>query len=212
MAHHPIGLYRQLFPQRHIPVILRLIFEVGKGVCKKTATDLEDRITLKLHRRLIREPIFRDGPLQIDLQPSVVNSKADVDEDTLEGRLDLKVSCNLGYETYFAIEAKRLRVSLPSRFFLGGMEYVKEGMMRFVTGQYAPFMQSGAMLGYVYDGDKDRARKDIDRHVQKSAQALKLKNQKGFTPSPILIDYPLDETEHNLEKRHLTIYHLLLSV
>ena len=212
MTHHPVGPYRQLFPQRHIPIILQLIFEVGKEIRKKTANDLEDRISLRLYRRLIHEPIFRDGPLQIDLQTSVVNSETDADEENLEGRLDLKVSCSLGYETYFAIEAKRLRVSLPSRFFSGGREYVEDGMMRFVTGQYAPFMHSGAMLGYVYDGDKDSAREDIDRQVQIRAQALKLKKPKNLKPSTTLSDYAVDETVHNLDKRHFTIYHLLLSV
>ena len=115
MTRQSLGKYGQLFPQQHLPVILLLILQVGKDIRKKTATDLEDWITTRLHRRLILEPSFRDGPLLIDPQTSVVNSEVDLDKNTSEGRLDLKVSCNLGYEVYFAIEAKRLRVSLPSR-------------------------------------------------------------------------------------------------
>lgn len=212
MTRHPVGAYGRLFPQQHTPVILRLLLQVGKNIRKKTATDLEDWITTRLHRRLIHEPSFRDGPLQIHLHPGIVSSHADPEINTPEGQLDLQVSCGLGYEVYFAIEAKRLRVSLPSRFFFGGREYVKNGMMRFITGQYAPFMRAGAMLGYVYDGETENARTDIDRQVQKKAKKLKLKEPKKLAPSPILPDLPIDETNHDLDRRSFTIFHLFLGV
>lgn len=212
MTRHPGGTYGRLFPQQHIPVILLLILQAGKNIRKQTATDREDWLTTRLYRQLIREPSFRDGPLQIYLQPDIVNSDADPEINTPEGRLDLQVSCGFGYEIYFAIEAKRLRVSLPSRFFSGGPEYVKDGMMRFITGQYAPFMQAGAMLGYVYDGEKESARADIDQQIQERAKELKLKESKKLAPSPILPDQPIDETNHDLEKRSFTIFHLLLGV
>jgi hypothetical protein len=212
MTRHPVGAYGRLFPQQHIPVILCLLLQVGKNIRKKTATDLEDWITTRLHRRLIHELSFRDGPLQIHLHPGIVSSHADPEINTPEGQLDLQVSCGLGYEVYFAIEAKRLRVSLPSRFFLGGREYVKDGMMRFITGQYAPFMRAGAMLGYVYDGETENARTDIDRQVQKKAKELKLKEPKRLAPSPILPNQPIDETNHDLDRRSFTIFHLLLDV
>ena len=212
MTRHPIGTYGQLFPKQHIPVILLSILQAGKNIHKQTATDREDWITTRLHRRLVHEPSFRDGPLQIDPQTSIVNSDTDLDVSTPEGRLDLKVSCGRGYEIYFAIEAKRLRVSLPSRFFSGGQEYVKDGMMRFITGQYAPFMQAGAMLGYVYDGEIEKARADIDRQVQEKAKKLKLTEPKRLAPSLILPDQSIDETNHNLEKRSFTIFHLFLDV
>ena len=212
MTRHPVGTYGELFPQHHIPVILLLIIQVGKNIRKQTATDREDWLTTRLYRQLISEASFRDGPLQIHLQPDIVNSDADPEINTPEGRLDLQVSCGSGYEIYFAIEAKRLRVSLPSRLFLGGQEYVIEGMMRFITGQYAPFMQAGAMLGYVYDGETESARVDIDRQIQKRAKELKLKEPKRLAPSPILPDQPIDETNHDLEKRSFTIFHLFLDV
>lgn len=212
MTRNPVGTYGQLFPQQHIPVILLLLLQVGKNIHKQTATDREDWLTTRLYRQLIRVPSFRDGPLQIHLQPDIVSSDADPEINTPEGRLDLQVSCGFGYEIYFAIEAKRLRVSLPSRLFLGGQEYVKDGMMRFVSGQYASFMQAGAMLGYVYDGEKENARADIDQQIQKEAIELKLKEPKRLAPSPILPNQPIDETNHDLDRRSFTIFHLLLDV
>jgi len=212
MTRHPVGTYGRLFPQLHIPIILLLILQVGKNIRKQTTADREDWLTKRLYHQLIREPSFRDGPLQIYLQPDIVNSEADPEKNTPEGRLDMQVSCGRGYEVYFAIEAKRLRVSLPSRFFSGGPEYVKDGMMRFITGQYAPFMRAGAMLGYVYDGETENAHADIDRQIKKKAKELKLKGSKRLGPSPILPDHPIDETNHDLGNRSFTIFHLFLDV
>ena len=208
----PSGEYRNLFPQKHIPIILILILQAGKSLRKKTETDREDWLTTRLHRQLIRLPIFRDGPLQINLQPDIVYSDADTEKNTPEGRLDLQVTCGIGYETYFAIEAKRLRVPLPSGFFKGSWEYISEGMMRFVKGQYAPHMQAGAMLGYVFDGQKEKARSDINEAVISKAKDLKLKKPHRLATTSILPDQSIDETQHDLKKRYFTIYHLFLNV
>jgi len=212
MTRHSVGTYGRLFPQLHIPIILLLILRAGKNIRKQTATDHEDWLTTRLYRKLIHEPSFRDGPLQIHLQPEIVSSGVDPETNTPEGRLDLQVSCGLGYEVYFAIEAKRLRVSLPSRLFLGGLEYVKDGMMRFITGQYAPFMQAGAMLGYVYDGKTEDARADICRQIQKMAKELKIREPKRLVPSAIVPNQPIDETNHGLDRRPFTIFHFFLNV
>lgn len=206
------GVYERLFPQKRIPVILRLILQVGKKLRKQSETDREDWLTTRLYRQLIREPSFRDGPMQIHLQPDIVNSEVDPDTNTVEGRLDLQVSCGHGAEVYFAVEAKRLRVSLPSGFFSGSREYITEGMMRFVTGQYAPFMQAGAMLGYVYDGNRKNARADIDRLVLKHERELKLKEPKKLVPSTLILHQCIDETKHDLRNRSFTVYHIFLSV
>lgn len=212
MIRHSIGAYNELFPQQHIPVVLFLIFQVGKKLRKLSETDREDWLTTRLYRQLVREPSFRDGPLQIHLQPDIVDSCQDPAKNTPDGRLDMQVSCGLGYEVYFAIEAKRLRVSLPSGFFSGSREYVNDGMMRFVTGQYSLFMLTGAMLGYVYDGNTKDARADIDRQIRKKAKDVKLKEPSKLIPSTILPDHSIDETRHELGKRFFTIYHIFLSV
>lgn len=212
ISDHLGGPYRRLFPQKHIPIILLLLLKVGKKLRKQSGTDREDWLTTRLHRQLIREPSFRDGPLQIHLQPDIVNSDVDPEKNRVEGRLDLQVSCGYGVEVYFAIEAKRLRVSFPGTFFSGSREYVTGGMMRFVTGQYAPFMEAGAMLGYIYDGKIKNAHSDIDRHILKHEKALKLKEPKKLTPSTLITHQYIDETKHDLENRPFTVYHIFLAV
>jgi hypothetical protein len=85
-------------------------------------------------------------------------------------------------------------------------------MMRFVAGQYTPFMEASAMIGYVYDGETDNARSGIDRYIKSKAKKLKLKSPKRLMRSSILPDKPIDETRHDLKKRSFTIYHIFLAV
>ncbi len=205
--------YKQLFPTKHIPIVLFSILQVGSTIRKKTENDREDWITRRLHRELIRIPEFRDGPLDIRPQPEIPSVNPDI--DTPAGKIDLLVSCGLGHEVYFAIEAKRLRFCSPGgkKVSSGSHQYVMEGMMRFVRGQYAPHMEAGAMLGYVFDGNVREARSSVGRSVQNKAMALKLAHSKaGLMPSPILSGAAVDETRHDLTPRPFTIYHVFIAV
>jgi len=203
--------FRVLFPQRHIPIILISILQAGENLRKKTASDLEDWISRRIYWRLIRIYPFRDGPLDIRLQPEIVS--VDSDENAPAGKIDFVVSCGLGAEIYFAIEAKRLRVRSPSgKMNAGNDDYVNNGMMRFVTGQYAPFMKNGAMLGYVYDGDTKKACSGVAGYIKNRAKELKLTSPKQLTRASILPDKPIYETRHGLKKRSFLIYHIFLAV
>lgn len=206
------GSFKRLFPQKRIPFILSSILQTGKSLHKKTDHDKEDWITRRLHARMIRLPSFRDGPiLNIQLQPEIPS--IDMDSDTPAGRIDLLVSCNRGYQVYFAIEAKRLRYCLPGgQFKTGNDEYVKNGMMRFVEGQYAPFMETGAMLGYVFDGNIEKARSGVDKYVRIEARKLRLKPPEQLDNSEILPKESIDETHHDLDNRAFTIYHIFIDV
>jgi len=203
--------FRRLFPQGQIPVVLASILQAGSTLQKKTERDREDWITRRLYKRLILITTFRDGPLGIHLKPEIVSTK--LDADTAAGEIDLLVSCGLGYEVYFPLEAKRLRVCSPKGEVLPGSgTYVSDGMMRFITGQYAPHMEAAAMLGYVFDGKTDVAHSDIDKAVRSKALELKLKSPKQLLRSNILPNSPVDETHHDLGERSFIIYHIFLSV
>ncbi len=203
--------FKRLFPPKHIPIILRSILQAGDSLRKKTERDKEDWLTRRLCARLIRIPVFRDGPLNIHPQQEILSS--DPDADACAGRIDILVSCGLGHEVYFALEAKRMRVrSAAGRLFTGNHEYVKDGMMRFVAGQYAPFMRAGGMLGYVYDGKTDKARAGVDRAVRGKAKELELAHPRRLAQSRILLDAAVAETTHELKNRPFTIHHIFLSV
>jgi hypothetical protein len=203
--------FRVLFPKRHIPIILISILQAGENLRKKTANDLEDWISRRLYWRLIRIYPFRDGPLDIRLQPEIVS--IDSDENAPAGKIDFIVSCGLGAEKYFAIEAKRLRVrSTSGKMDAGNDDYVNDGMMRFVSGQYAPFMKTGAMLGYVYDRDIKKARSGVAGYIKSRGKELKLTSPKQLTRASILPGKAIYETRHGLNKRSFLIYHIFLAV
>ena len=200
-----------LFPQKHIPAVLSSILQAGESLTKKTANDLEDWLSRRQYRRLIRNYPFRDGPLDIRIQPEIVF--LDSDANRAAGKIDLLISCGLGAEVYFAIEAKRLRVrSAQGSLVAGNNKYVNDGMMRFVAGQYAPFMKTGAMLGYVFDGETGKARLGVARYIQSKTKELKLISPMELARSSILPNQPVDETHHYLSTRTFIIYHIFLAV
>ncbi len=204
-------VFKALFPKRHIPTVLISILQAGESLRKKTANDLEDWISRRLYWRLIRIYPFRDGPLDIRLQPEIVS--VDSDENAPAGKIDFVVSCGLGAEIYYAIEAKRLRVrSTSGRLNAGNDDYVNNGMMRFVTSQYAPFMKTGAMLGYVYDRDINKARSGVAGYIKSREKELKLTSPKQLTRASILPDKAIYETRHALKKRSFIIYHIFIAV
>ncbi len=203
--------FRVLFPQRHIPIILISILQAGKTLRKKSPNEIENRLTRRFCIKLNQIQIFRDGPLSIHPQQEILSS--DPDKDTPGGYIDILVSCEFGSEVYFAIEAKRLRVrSTSGKMDAGNDDYVNNGMMRFVSGQYAPFMKTGAMLGYVYDGDTEKACSGVAGYISSKVKGLKLISPKQLTKASIVPDKPIYETRHGLKKRTFFIYHIFLSV
>lgn len=205
------GAFKRLFPQEHIPLILSSILDAGTTIRKKTENDREDRITTRICARLNWIPAFRDGPLGIHPQQDIIFQNSDA--DNIAGRIDILVSCGRGSHVYFATEAKRLRFHSPKGDFKTGNDaYVKEGMMRFVSGQYAPLMETGAMLGYVYDGKTGKARSGVAKYIRSKKKELRLIEQKRLTRSEILPGKNVDETNHDLEDRSFTIYHIFIAV
>jgi hypothetical protein len=210
MANDGVDAFRKLFPQMQVPVILTSVRLAAETLRKKTNNDREDWLTRRLHSRLVRIHPFRDGPLSVHFKPKIPSD--DIDADASGGEIDLLVCCDRGYEIYFAFEAKRLRFYSSGRFVLGSDEYVKNGMIRFVSGQYASLMEAGAMIGYVFDGNSDKARLDVDRSLYRRADELKLRPPKHLKPSSVLQRTPIDETIHDLQNRAFTIYHLFIAV
>ena len=205
------GAFKRLFPHKHIPFVFTAIFQAAANFHKETQFDKEDKITRRLHARLVKIAPFRDGPLSVQLQPEIPSPN--MDSGLPAGRIDLLVPSQRGYQIYFAIEAKRLRYHHPNGDFKSGNNaYIKDGMMRFVTAQYSPFVNAGSMLGYVFDGQTTKARNDISKLIQKKANELMINPPQGLKQSRILRDNQVDETSHDLEGRQFTLYHIFLAI
>lgn len=202
-----------LFPVEDVPLILAAVLAVCAGLQKTHATEREDVLSDHVHCRLLRDPQFRNGPWRVHREERVFDP--DSGEETCTGRLDFSIEARRAWDfrTCFAIEAKRLHVTFPSGWRCLVDEYVgKQGMMCFVTGRYAGHMQSGAMLGYVFDGDTAKARAGIHDAVRRGAATLRLAPPQQLRPSPVVPGHPVDETRHDLGGRPFTLYHLLVPV
>ena len=203
--------FSALFPESGIPLVLKALRRGCAGFKKDSESELENQITMRLYKRLAREYLFRDG--QFEIRPQVPVVDLATDDASITGQVDLMVSCCRGADVYFAIEAKRLRVrGKDGKIDALAADYVKDGMMRFVSGQYASKMQSGAMLGYVFDGKVILARQNVTSAIDERATTLHLCGGKGLFKSCILARESIDETLHDLAGRSFTIYHLLVAV
>ncbi|WP_137135985.1 hypothetical protein [Rhizobium sp. FKY42] len=112
----------------------------------------EDDITINLVDRLAKDVVVRRLCHWVEYQFEPFGLAADGSKYS-KGIIDIAVLFDWDRERYLAYECKRLNViNCGSRSSLATV-YVTQGMMRFLTEQYAEQLPVGCMLGYVLDGD-----------------------------------------------------------
>jgi hypothetical protein len=163
----------------------------------------EDPITRQLIVHLRRDKGVRER-LVINSQVELLPSSSDVPVDPI-GYLDISIEFFVGTDQVcLAVECKRLNVA---RATLAG-PYVLEGMMRFVNGQYSPDLSLGGMIGYVMDGDVERAYAAVRGQIESQAILL-LCNHADIIDAP---------RPHHFRSSHLRapvpieLRHILLSM
>ena len=127
----------------------------------------EDTITIGLVNLLLKDPGARRlfHWLEFQFEPF---GFADDRTAYSKGRIDMALILDGERERYLAYECKRLNVVHDGRTKSLATQYVKCGLVRFVTEQYAENLSVGCMLGYVMDGDvvtaQTKVRAAIGRH------------------------------------------------
>lgn len=112
----------------------------------------EDAITINLVDHLTKDVVVRRLCHWVEYQFEPFGLAADGSKYS-KGIIDIAVLFDWERERYLAYECKRLNViNGGSRSSLATL-YVTQGMMRFLTEQYAEHLPVGCMLGYVLDGD-----------------------------------------------------------
>ena len=112
----------------------------------------EDTITINLVKLLSKDPQARRlfHWLEYQYEPFGYTAQGAAYS---KGKIDMAVLLDQDRERYLAYECKRLNVVYNGiRRSLAG-PYVTEGLLRFITEQYAEDLPVGCMLGYVLDGD-----------------------------------------------------------
>lgn len=157
---------------------------IGPLQRKKNTMTHEDHITEHLVHALIRT---KKMPGRIIYQYTVLAEAADR-YVSISGNIDFVLTIGDDEDVYLACECKRLNVPYGSgtRGLVG--EYVDEGIMRFVSGQYANGLPLAMMLGYVMNARADRARRGLKRAMARRAAAIGLRSERD---EPIVEGRPL---------------------
>jgi hypothetical protein len=205
-----------LFPDGEIPFILAAILRCSTDLRKKHATEHENKLSNRLRKLLVQDAVLRARPVWLDRESSLFDDEA-ASENPI-GRLDFRFLFSTAEHKpwpYFGIEAKRLHVTFDSGWGSLVPEYVTgyQGMMCFIEQRYAQDLASGGMLGYVFDGDVEKARAAIAVSIASNRQKLKGAPSFNLVPSAILPgDFGVTESVHVLPHGNFTIYHLFIAV
>jgi len=208
---HSATDFVNLFPTEDISRILQNLQNCCGILVRQTPFELENDLTKRLITQLCRCPEYRTGPIEPHWESHVI--AFDEDKPEITGRVDIKFSCGRGIETYFPVEAKRLYVTYPKGAKASLVtDYIYDGMMRYVSGQYASKMAEGAMLGYVCDNTIPVAKKALSAKIDKEAVKLRLATSGAWQVSSLAVTPAVDETQHDLDGSSFTMYHILTKV
>ncbi len=101
----------------------------------------------------------------------------------LSSAIDFVLTIGDTEDVYLACECKRLNVPYKKRTRVLALEYVRDGLMRFVAGQYSQGLPLAMLLGYVMDKDIDIAHTRVKRAISR-AKAIQLKSSFDHTIIP----------------------------
>ncbi|MCC9645202.1 hypothetical protein LOC71_23230 [Rhodopirellula sp. JC740] len=160
------------------------------------ADSREDPVTDELCKKLRAAKELVELPLQI--RPQVVELDC-ADDDVDQGRMDIAFIPTVPDESiYFALECKRVNARQANnktrRYF---SEYVTEGLMRFVTGQYSQAVRHGGMLAFALDGDVKGTMKGVVKNIIEKREQLKLVRGEVGTSRYVPTNEYVRETRHS---------------
>lgn len=154
--------------------------EVAWPVCiaplqsKKNAMTHEDHITEHLVQSLIRTKLV---PGRIIYQYTLLAEDGNCNVSA-PSNIDFVLTIGDDEDVYLACECKRLNVPYKTgvRALVG--EYVDDGLMRFVTGQYSNGLPLAMMLGYVMNAKTDVARCGVRRVLALRSATIRLLSER----------------------------------
>ncbi|MCO7577805.1 MULTISPECIES: hypothetical protein [Pseudomonas chlororaphis group] len=151
---------------------------------KKNSMTHEDHITEHLVQSLIRTKTM---PGRVIYQYTLLVEDDDGNV-SMSSNIDFVLTVGDDEDVYLACECKRLNV--PYNTGVRGLvgEYVNEGLMRFVTGQYSNGLPLAMMIGYVMNAQIDRARRGVKRAMAVRSTSIRLQSERD---NPVVSGRPL---------------------
>jgi hypothetical protein len=193
-----------------IPEILTLVIATWEEMPLPASNALEDPISTAFCERLRAGRNRCDLPFDIWTQLVELEPSAGQDQ----GRMDIVFKPMVPREyIYFCLECKRLNVQTDAGVRPYASEYVRFGMLRFVTGRYASVVHNGGMLAYVLNGDVQAGVAAVEGNIQGRVTELGMDSPGQFQASTILPnDDRVRETRHR--RLHISdpfvIHHLFM--
>jgi hypothetical protein len=167
----------------------------------------EDAITINLEACLSKDSVVRRMCFYIEYHFEPYGTSANGAKFS-KGIIDLGVLLDWDRERYLAYECKRLNVIYNGQRSSLATEYVKEGMMRFMTEQYAEGLPIGCMLGFVMDSDIVFAMAQLNTAIQ--AHKVPLALVSGAASAPSIGGITRFLTEHRRPTHLIELRHALL--
>lgn len=206
-----VDAWAEVFPDELVPKIVDLVWDTWVAFPKPDRDEREVPITRRFKCALKRAKDYIRLPVRIEREPA----EDDPETDQELGRIDMKFSPagSALEQVYFAFECKRLNATENGTSRPRASEYVAEGMLRFVTGQYAGAMRNGGMIGYVLDGDCVNAIRLVGQNVVGNRSTLCMPADGTLGVSSLRGGNALiRETAHNLGRdEQFRLHHLFLS-
>lgn len=202
------SLWADTFPDYLIPDILDLVLSAWEVFSKPKIDDHEVPITKRFRSTLRQQRDLVRLPVRIDRE-----IPEDDSEGNEKGRIDLRFTSvqRISEDVYFAFECKRLNiVSKNGKRESLAKNYVVDGMMRYITSQYASGLLCGGMIGYIMNSDSKTAIKAVDKAIYTQCKELRISPPRGLCKSSLIQNNPqIQETTHILT-RQFVIHHVFL--
>lgn len=204
--------FADFFPDGLVDEILDTLLASWDQMPKPPVGTIETKITRRYGVFIRKEKDRRDLPFRVSVEDSLTNPVTYAEA----GRIDLSLHPvgSSKEEIYFALEAKRLRVVYDSSVHVNAAEYVgKQGMLCFISGQYAQAMPQGGMIGYVMDGNVAQAKTAVKKRILAEAKALQLTSGGELVASRHRAsETRLAESLHQVSGGPLILHHVFLGL
>ncbi len=176
--------WRQRFVDVHDVLLGRIAMLWPRCASRFESTAKENPMTDQLVLALQRDPIARRFLIIPQLKLVDEDLRGDV---VTKGLIDIAVFLYLDNEVYLAFECKRLNVRYADGRRSQAGKYADEGLMRYVSAQYARALPLGAMLGYVMDGDVEWVVGQLAAALESRAPQLRLDGSLEDLPAAALL-------------------------
>ena len=197
------SFYTALLPRGFSGKVMNLIVSSWSDFNIPASITTENQITALFRNKMLNDDDRRNVSF-ITLEDPIVDEKGNQ-----VGRNDLRFYPMFDdkQRKFFVAECKCLHTKNGPLI----SEYVKEGMMRFIDGRYSDGLNCGCMIGYVIDGNTEKAFISLKKKISEDKITLKMK-QDLACPSRTVSHYKFSaDTAHLREKKYFDIHHTLLA-